>query len=82
MNVTEHEADGKLMLTLNGRMDFQSRHSFHQAIEQAKGSKHQDIVLNLSDVPFIDSAGMGLLMLALKTLGEANISLSLQVVDG
>ena len=63
-------------------MDFHARDSFHHAIEQAKCSKPRQIILNLSDVPFIDSAGLGLLMVALNTLGEANIRLSLQVVDG
>ena len=82
MNITEQVAVGKMVLTLTGRMDFQSRHSFHQAIERAKCSKLQQIILNLSNVPFIDSAGLGLLMLAHKTLGEANIRLSLEMPDG
>ncbi len=82
MNITKQVSAGKLVLTLTGRMDFHARHSFHQAIADAKGSTPQQIYLNLSDVPFIDSAGLGLLMLARNTLGEANIALSLQVTDG
>ncbi len=82
MKITEQVTAGEMVLALTDRMDFHSRESFHQSIEQATYSKPRQVILDLSAVSFIDTAGLGLLMIALNTLGEANISLSLQVADG
>jgi len=82
MQISDHIHAGVLVLTLEGRMDFQGRKVFQAAIENAKISRPQQVILNFSHVPFIDSAGLGLLMVVHKSLEEANIRLSLEVSEG
>ncbi len=82
LNITEHRQDDRIVLMLNGRFDFHARNILQTAIEQAKHSSPRHIVLNFAEVPFVNSAGLGLLMLALKNLEAAQISLSLEVTEG
>lgn len=82
MEITDHMNAGTIVLTLEGRMDFQARKVFRSAIENAKRSMPHQIILNLYHVPFMDSAGLGLLLLAYKNLEEAKIRLSLEVTEG
>ena len=55
---------------------------FQQTIEKVKLTKSRQVVLDLSNVPFINSAGLGLLMLAHKGLQETDIRFSLEVPEG
>ena len=64
MTITQQMTDNKLTLTLSGRFEFQARKTFQEAICQAEATNHRDILLNLAQVPFIDSAALGLLSLA------------------
>lgn len=82
MQYSEIVNAGKVVLTLTGKMDFNARNTFQTAIENAKRSNPYQIILDFSHVPFINSAGLGLLMLAHKSLEEAKIRLSLEVSGG
>ena len=75
------EAD-RTILTLSGRFEFQARKPFQTAIEQAKRSNPRQIILNFSEVPFINSAGLGLIMVTHNSLLADNIRLSLEVTEG
>ncbi len=82
IQITERVEDDRNILTLSGRFDFRARRPFQTGIEHAKRSNPQQIVLNLAEVPAINSVGLGLLFLAHKNLDEANIRLSLEVSEG
>ena len=82
MQYSENVAAGKVVLTLTGKMEFNTRKTFQAAIENAKRSNPYKVILDFSHVPFINSAGLGLLMLAHKSLEEAKIRLSLEVTEG
>ena len=68
MTITERMMDNKLILTLSGHFDFQARTLFREAIRQAQATNHRDILLNLVQVSFIDSAALGLLALTHQKL--------------
>jgi len=80
--ITEDRQGGILVLTLAGRMDFHARQPFHQVIEHAKHSGVQQLILHLGGLSFVDSAGLGLLMVAHKSVTEAGIRLTLEVPEG
>ena len=82
MQITERVELDRTILTLSGRFDAHARLPFQAAIEQAKRSNPNQIILDFSNVSFINSVGLGLIMLALKDLKEVHICLSLQVVEG
>ncbi len=82
MQIVDQIEAGKIVLTLTVPMDFPARTSFYQAIEEAKRSQPLEIILDFSHVPFINSAGLGLLMIAHKDLTESKIRMSLEVPEG
>lgn len=82
IQITDRVEADRTILTLSGRFEFQARTPFQTAIENAKRSNPRQIILNFSEVPFINSAGLGLLMVAHTSLQKDNIRLSLEVTEG
>jgi anti-anti-sigma factor len=81
IQITDRVEADRTILTLSGRFEFQARQPFQTAIENAKRSNPRQIILNFSEVPFINSAGLGLLMVAHTSLQKDNIRLSLEVTE-
>ncbi len=81
-SITEQIKKDHTTLQLSGRFEFPFRTAFHAAIEKAKDQKPNTVMLDFSDVSFIDSSGLGMLMLASNALKEANINLRLLVPPG
>ncbi len=71
-----------IVLKLNGRFVSTARQSFQESIKDARVAGAKSITLNLEQVPFVDSAGLGLLMLAHKELSAASISFNLSHPHG
>lgn len=82
MQIVDQIEAGRIVLKLTGPMDFPAHTSFYQAIEQAKRSQPLEIILDFSHVPIINSASLGLLMIAHKDLTESKIRMSLEVPEG
>ena len=53
--------DGVKVFRLSGKFDSHSRHEFQTAIGKAEQSGARNIILNLQEVSFVDSAALGLL---------------------
>ena len=70
--------DTAVELKLIGRLEFVARKLFLATISEVRARDPKSIMLNMEKVEYIDSAGMGLLMLAYKDLKEAGISLILR----
>lgn len=66
-----------IVLKLIGRFVFAGRTSFKESIKDARAANARSITLNFEQVSYIDSAGLGLLMLAHKELSRAGILLTL-----
>ncbi len=69
-------------LILSGQLDFSSRKIFRDAIQQAQSSHPAEIILNFRDVRYIDSTGLGLLMLMKKTLWNPSCQIRVVVSQG
>lgn len=68
MNVKTKETENGLVITLEGKMMLGYEASdFHEAIENAIAHDKKKIVVDLSDVHFITSWGIGILMYGLTT---------------
>jgi len=65
------------VLTLKGLFDYYAKSVFDLAIEGAKEIRCQHIILDLSEVSGIDSAGLGRIVLCMRTLNNQGIRLSL-----
>ena len=88
MDYTEELQQGILLLRLEGNLDMLNAGILKERMMQAVNSEHSNIVLDLSNVGFVDSSGFGLLILInerLKSQGKnrlriANVSRSIQQV--
>jgi len=78
MNIDERAVDGVTILDLNGKMligegDEMLREKINSLVENG----HQKIVLNLAEVPYVDSAGLGEIVRCYTTVSRKNGELKL-----
>jgi len=64
LNYKAEFANGTTTVELNGRFTFGDHSSFRKLIEEIRAHKSGTHVLDISGVEFIDSAGLGMLLLA------------------
>lgn len=77
MHITEHVHDGVLVLKISGRLNFYSRKTFQAVIRNAERTNVDHVVVNLSEVDYLDSVAIGLLALAQARLALNDVVLSL-----
>src|SRR5438093_1518683 len=78
MKMTERMVDGVTILDLDGKLtpsdgDTRLKDKIHSLIHQGR----KDILLNLEDVPYVDSSGLGDLVALFATVSCAGGSLKL-----
>ncbi len=67
MVIKEKMVNGMHVLSLTGKLDIFSRNSFRDTIENHKNNGAKGLIVDLQGVSFIDSVGIGALVLAAKT---------------
>ncbi|MGB0910765.1 MAG: STAS domain-containing protein [Nitrospirales bacterium] len=67
MIIKEKLINGMHVLCLTGKLDIFSRNSFRDTVETHKKNGTKGLILDLQGVSFIDSVGIGALVLAAKT---------------
>ncbi len=55
--------DGKTVIVLEGRFDFNSHREFREAIDQAVKETPRDIRVDLGAVEYLDSSALGMLLM-------------------
>ena len=71
MNYTTEERNGFTVLTLQEkRLDARAANDFKKLIQTLSGQGHRNLLLDLKNVQFIDSSGLGALVSCLKALGK------------
>ncbi|MCC9626017.1 STAS domain-containing protein [Thalassospira sp. MA62] len=73
MNYKTAHTDNTINVELAGRFTFGDHANFRKLIDEVRASNPETLVLDLSEVDFIDSAGLGMLLLA-RDEGEKNNS--------
>jgi len=70
------------IIAFSGKLDFTARKPFQGAIQEAhiKGTPH--IILDLTDVTFIDCSALGILVQAKEDFAQAQATLSLMAAPG
>ena len=76
MNITQEQNAHHVILHLEGRFDFGARKVFKEMVEKASELK-QPVILDLSNVVFLDSSALGLLVISHQMLKSKTIALYL-----
>ncbi len=68
----EDKKEGNVLVVkiLNNRLDAHGANEFKEKMSEYISNGNQLIVLNLSEVDFVDSSGLGAMVSVLKMLGE------------
>lgn len=82
MIVTASHKNDTLVLYLTGKLEFESRKPLQAALDQSLGSNTRKVSLNFSQVSFVNSAGLGVLLLTYKALQEDRIQMTLEIPEG
>ena len=64
MNYTEERSPGGTVVSLRGSFTFQDHHSFRAMLDALNAAGGERKLLDLSQVEFIDSAALGMLLIA------------------
>lgn len=55
--------DGKTVIVLQGRFDFNAHREFREAVDQSIKESPREIVVDLSNVDYLDSSALGMLLM-------------------
>ncbi|MFE2373552.1 STAS domain-containing protein [Streptomyces sp. NPDC059398] len=82
LNVTEAERGAWRVLRISGEMDLVSSPEVRQCVHDAVAAGCHDVVLDLSDVVFCDSSGVGVLIAARRLMRSCQGRLRLILPGG
>jgi anti-anti-sigma factor len=71
MNISVTEGSTNTTVALKGRFDFQAHQEFRRTVEGLLRSGHSALTLDLSEVSFIDSSALGMLLLTRESCEKA-----------
>jgi len=79
MEISERTQDGTTILTISGQFNFSfsAREEFDAAVQKAQAAGARCIILSMELVSFIDSAALGMLMLAHQSLQKNGVKIVL-----
>jgi anti-sigma B factor antagonist len=78
LTITDHEREGVHIINLSGRLVVGPESTqLREAVQARAESGQRQVVLNLEGVDFIDSTGLGALVIAFTTLRKAGGTLKL-----
>jgi len=77
MEITQRASKDATVLDVKGDLTYSNRAAFKTAVEQVKSRNCQHLIVNLEQVRFVDSSGLGLLVLMSQSfkLQKAQFSL-------
>ncbi len=73
---------GKADVKLEGKFTFADNGKFRELLKTLQGETLQSCSVDLSNLEFMDSAGLGMLILFKDTASQSNFSLSLRNPQG
>lgn len=82
MEFSMQETGSTLEVLMQGRFTFSENQKFKLILQQALSSKPAVVIFDLGKVDFIDSAGLGMLLLAKDEMDSMNTSILLRGAQG
>jgi len=83
MQISNVEADGRLILKLSGRFDFHAHRDFRAAYEKALESNNAKVLeVDFAGVDYLDSSALGMLLLFREKADASNKQVILAQLKG
>jgi anti-sigma B factor antagonist len=71
LDITAREREGIAILDLNGRLAVGSANNLREKVSEVIALGRKQLILNLKDVDYIDSTGLGTMVICFTTLQKA-----------
>jgi anti-sigma B factor antagonist len=82
LEITQREREGIAILDLEGRITAGAEATvFRERVDAVQASNKPNVVLNMADVDYVDSTGLGALVMLSTRLGKAGGSMKLLNVN-
>ena len=75
--ISQSEREGIFILSLKGRLTVGEASQLREKVNELIGAGHTNVILDLSQVDYIDSTGLGSMVICFTTLKKANGALKL-----
>lgn len=82
MEFTSSQQDKKLRLILSGQFTFTDNQKFKQIVGLVDGNGLRSVEIDFAGIDFIDSAGLGMLLLLRDSCQNRNIPISIHSAHG
>ena len=82
MDYTLNDNGSGMEVYLNGRLLFSDNDKFREIVEKLKSRNGGECVIDLKELEFIDSAGLGMLLIAREAATGCNTTLKLRGAQG
>jgi anti-anti-sigma factor len=82
MNITLRNEGGNAELTMTGELTFADNENLHKIVKQMGSGGMRSFVINMAAVTFIDSAGLGLLVLHKEAADREKVAMRLKGTQG
>ncbi len=82
MNISLHPASPNLQITLNGQFTFNDHGAFREVLRYVENPEFSQFTVDLSSVSFVDSAALGMLLLARDMATKHQKTISLKGASG
>jgi len=77
LDIQTRQKEGIAVLDLNGRLAVGGASALREKVNEQMAQGHKQLILNLKDVDFIDSTGLGTMVICYTTLEKAGGHLKL-----
>ncbi len=77
MEIPTEQVNGAIVLMPSGRIDGQNALDFQASIDKTIGESSQPVILELSGLNYISSAGLRVILLLAKTLSNRSVHFSI-----
>jgi len=78
ISANNNEESGVWEFRLAGEIDVSNAHLFKQQLEAAQAEKRQDITIDLSELDYIDSTGLGVIIGAYGSVKKEGLVVKVQ----
>jgi anti-sigma B factor antagonist len=77
LEITQHEKDGIEIIAFKGRLTVGDANRLREKVAEATAAGHNNVIFDLGHVEYIDSTGLGSMVICFTTLKKAGGALKL-----
>jgi anti-sigma B factor antagonist len=76
LSVSTDDVDGRRVVSVRGEVDVYSAPTLRKCLQESMDEQYRDLIVDLTDIAFIDSTGLGVLVAGQNRAGELGGKLS------